>query len=65
VEARNQGRDLEKEGAEILEMAARNSPELAMAMETWKEIRFEYDTVDKLDLARDESIAIQQGGRGR
>ena len=46
-------------------MAARNSPELAMAMETWKEIRFEYDTVDKLDLVHAESIASQQGGRGR
>ena len=31
--------------------AARNSPELAIAMETWKEIKFEFDTVDKLDVA--------------
>jgi ribulose-bisphosphate carboxylase large chain len=64
VEARNQGRDLEAEGPDILEAAARNSPELAVAMETWKEIRFEYDTVDKLDLAHAEPVASQQGGWG-
>jgi ribulose-bisphosphate carboxylase large chain len=50
VEARNQGRELEKEGKEILQEAAKSSPELATAMETWKEIKFEFDTVDKLDV---------------
>jgi ribulose-bisphosphate carboxylase large chain len=30
--------------------AAQSSPELAIALETWKEIKFEFDTVDKLDL---------------
>jgi len=49
VEARNQGRELEKEGGDILRAAAKHSPELKAAMETWKEIKFEYDTVDKLD----------------
>ena len=49
VEARNQGRDLEKEGKDILTSAARHSPELKVAMETWQEIKFEFDTVDKLD----------------
>jgi ribulose-bisphosphate carboxylase large chain len=28
--------------------AARHSPELAVAMETWKEIKFEFETVDKV-----------------
>ena len=51
VEARNQGRELEKEGKDILANAAKSSPELAAAMETWKEIKFEFDTVDKLDVA--------------
>jgi ribulose-bisphosphate carboxylase large chain len=51
VEARNQGRELEKEGKEILTTAAASSPELKAAMETWKEIKFEFDTVDKLDVA--------------
>lgn len=50
VEARNRGRHLEKEGKDILTNAARSSPELKIAMETWKEIKFEFDTVDKLDV---------------
>ncbi len=48
VEARNQGRQVEREGREILTEAARHSPELAIAMETWSEIKFEFDTVDKI-----------------
>jgi ribulose-bisphosphate carboxylase large chain len=51
VEARNQGRAIEKEGKDILTAAAKHSPELKIAMETWKEIKFEFDTVDKLDVA--------------
>jgi ribulose-bisphosphate carboxylase large chain len=51
VEARNQGRHVEREGKEILTAAAAHSPELKIAMETWKEIKFEFDTVDKLDVA--------------
>jgi len=27
----------------------KSSPELAAALETWRNIRFEYDSVDKLD----------------
>ena len=50
VKARNEGRQLEKESRDILTEAARTSPELAMAMETWKEIVFEFETVDKLDV---------------
>jgi len=51
VQARNEGRDLEKEGKDILINAAKSSPELRVAMETWKEIKFEFDVVDKLDVA--------------
>jgi ribulose-bisphosphate carboxylase large chain len=50
VQARNEGRELEKEGKDILTAAAKHSPELKAAMETWKEIKFEFDTVDKLDV---------------
>ncbi len=50
VQARNEGRQLEKEGKDILTKAAKHSPELKIAMETWKEIKFEFDTVDKLDV---------------
>ena len=49
VQARNEGRDLKKEGAEILKKAARFSPALQKAMETWKDIRFDFEAVDKLD----------------
>ncbi|NIY85430.1 RuBisCO large subunit C-terminal-like domain-containing protein, partial [Vibrio hepatarius] len=49
--ARNEGKDLEREGKDILKAAAKHSPELKAAMETWKEIKFEFDTVDKLDTA--------------
>jgi len=51
VQARNEGRDLEKEGKEILAAAAKSSPELKAAMDTWKEVKFEFDVVDKLDVA--------------
>ena len=46
VQARNEGRDVEREGTEILTHAATSSPELAAALETWRNIRFEYDAVD-------------------
>jgi ribulose-bisphosphate carboxylase large chain len=51
VQARNEGRDLEREGEQILIRAARTSPELKAALETWREIRFDFDTVDTLDPA--------------
>jgi ribulose-bisphosphate carboxylase large chain len=50
VEARNRGVAVEKEGKAILTKAAQSSPALKIAMETWKEIKFEFDTVDKLDV---------------
>jgi ribulose-bisphosphate carboxylase large chain len=48
VQARNEGRDLQVEGADILQAAARTSSELRAAMETWKGVTFEYDDVDAL-----------------
>lgn len=48
TEARNQGREMDREGKDVLAAAAKHSPELKAAMETWKEIKFEFDTVDKL-----------------
>lgn len=55
VEARNRGVDMEREGGEVLRRAAKHSPELGAAMETWKEIKFEFDVVDKLD----SEVAVQ------
>jgi len=48
VQARNEGRDLAREGGDVLRAATKWSPELAAACEVWKEIKFEFDTVDKL-----------------
>jgi ribulose-bisphosphate carboxylase large chain len=47
IQARNEGRDLLAEGPDILKEAARHSPELRAAMETWKGVSFDYETVDK------------------
>jgi ribulose-bisphosphate carboxylase large chain len=49
VQARNEGKELATEGAEVLKRAASRSPELAEALETWREVRFEFETVDTLD----------------
>ncbi len=49
VQARNEGRSLAAEGPEILKRAASHSPELAAALDTWQEIRFDHATVDTLD----------------
>ena len=51
VRARGEGRDLVAEGPEILAAAARQSPELRDALELWKETKFDFDEVDRLDLA--------------
>src|SRR6266540_4055586 len=51
VQARNEGRSLAVEGHEILKRAAKSSPELAAALDTWREISFEFATVDTLDPA--------------
>ena len=50
VKARNEGRHIERESRDILMSAAQSSPELAIALEIWKEIKFDFDTVDKLDV---------------
>ena len=50
MKARNEGRHIERESRDILMSAAQSSPELAIALEIWKEIKFDFDTVDKLDV---------------
>ncbi len=49
VQARNEGRNLLAEGTDILKSAARHSGELRAAMETWKDITFNYESVDALE----------------
>ncbi|KAF6165445.1 hypothetical protein GIB67_017927 [Kingdonia uniflora] len=48
VQARNEGRDLAREGNEIICEACKWSPELAAACEVWKEIKFEFEAMDTL-----------------
>ena len=48
IQARNEGRNLAREGNDVIREACRWSPELASACELWKEITFEFDAVDTL-----------------
>ncbi len=47
--ARNEGRDYLREGPRILEDAARTCSPLKAALETWKDISFNYDSTDTAD----------------
>ncbi|MGH3131225.1 MAG: RuBisCO large subunit C-terminal-like domain-containing protein, partial [Gaiellaceae bacterium] len=49
IQARNEGRDYYQEGPEILKQAAKGCPELGKALETWKDITFEYESTDAPD----------------
>ncbi|KAL4315427.1 hypothetical protein AHAS_Ahas15G0184000 [Arachis hypogaea] len=48
VQARNEGRDLAREGNEIIREASKWSPELAATCEVWKAIKFEFPAMDTL-----------------
>jgi len=50
IQARNEGRDCLAEGPEILAKAARFSPSLRRALETWKDITFDFESTDAPDL---------------
>jgi len=47
--ARNAGRDILAEGDEILETAAKKSLPLKQALETWKDVTFDYASTDTPD----------------
>lgn len=49
IQARNEGRDYLKEGPEILQKAARSCSPLKSALDTWKDITFNYDSTDTPD----------------
>jgi ribulose-bisphosphate carboxylase large chain len=51
VLARNEGRDLWHDGAAILEAAARGCAPLRAALETWKDVSYEYESTDTVDVA--------------
>ena len=49
IMARNEGRDYFREGPEILEKAARWCAPLKSALDTWKDISFNYTSTDTPD----------------
>jgi ribulose-bisphosphate carboxylase large chain len=49
IKARNEGRDIMAEGHDILAAAAKHSPELAVAIDTWGDITFDYASTDTAD----------------
>jgi ribulose-bisphosphate carboxylase large chain len=50
VKARNEGKDLLKEGESVLRAAAKQSRELDMALSTWGDISFNYASTDTPDV---------------
>jgi ribulose-bisphosphate carboxylase large chain len=51
VKARNEGRDIAREGPQILDAAARWCAPLAQALNTWKDVTFDYASTDTPDYA--------------
>ena len=49
VKARNAGRDLQREGPDVLRAAARHSPALEAALATWCDVVFDYTSTDSPD----------------
>jgi ribulose-bisphosphate carboxylase large chain len=49
VLARNEGRDIWNEGPEILEQAGRHCAPLRAALETWKDVSYQYQSTDTVD----------------
>jgi ribulose-bisphosphate carboxylase large chain len=57
VLARNEGRDIWNEGPEILEAAARGCGPLRAALDTWKDVSFEYESTDTVDFVATPTAA--------
>ena len=56
VLARNEGRDIWSEGPDILQAAARTCPPLQAALDTWKDITFEYESTDTVDFVATPTV---------
>jgi len=57
VLARNEGRDIKTEGPEILAAAARHCRPLGAALDTWKDVTFNYASTDTSDFVPTPSVA--------
>jgi ribulose-bisphosphate carboxylase large chain len=49
IKARNEGRDIWNEGPQILAEAARWCSPLRAALDTWKDVTFNYQSTDTAD----------------
>jgi ribulose-bisphosphate carboxylase large chain len=58
VKARNEGRDLLREGPDVLRMAAKSCPPLEAALSTWGEITFDYTSTDAPDFVPTASLSV-------
>ena len=58
VQARNEGRDYLAEGPEILAKAAKGCSPLQKALDTWKDITFNYESTDTPDFVAVETPAV-------
>jgi ribulose-bisphosphate carboxylase large chain len=58
VLARNEGRDYVKEGPQILEAAAKWCTPLKQALETWKDITFNYESTDTADFVPSTTASV-------
>jgi ribulose-bisphosphate carboxylase large chain len=56
IKARNEGRDFLAEGPDILAAAARRSPELQLALDTWGDVTFDYESTDTPDVVATPSV---------
>ena len=57
IQARNEGRDVLAEGPDVLLRAARHCPELAAALEVWKDVTFDFASTDTPDVALTPTFA--------
>ena len=56
IKARNEGRDIVGEGPEILRDAAKRSAPLEVALDTWGDISFNYESTDTPDVLATPSV---------
>ena len=56
--ARNEGRDYLNEGPELLRAAAKSCRPLEAALETWKDVTFDYTSTDTPDFVPLETASV-------
>jgi ribulose-bisphosphate carboxylase large chain len=57
IKARNEGRDIWREGPQLLANAARTCAPLSAALDTWKHVTFDYMSTDSVDAVATATLA--------